>query len=590
MSLQKKFEQAARATDRYTDIIVKDRVYAAYKQSLDTVRKQTATLYEKHAKDGILSMSEVSKYNRLGNLEKDIAAEMTRLGGKQVRATTKAIKDVYQESAYRTAYALNTEMPDIAMNFGLLPTKQVEASVINPISIKWPESVKFNTITATKQIREAITAGIIQGKSYPDVARVIKEKFDMAAYKAERIVRTEAHRARSMGQLATLEEAHEQGVPMLKVWITAMDQRVRDIHGPMDGQKVEMFDEDGNPGLFWDGNNNKAPAPGMFGVAKSDINCRCAMRGEVPGYEPTERRERLTEEEYQARKAAEAERAVKEGRDPLPIARSEIKPYRTYPEYAKEKGFPMLYKGAEPRITDIGVSYSMIDAVGGKELAEVHRAMLQSRGYTDEQIDGMVENLKKLNANAELTIRVPSDVIADVLEDGRFKTQFESQTSGGALNPRGRLRAEEFLYNAPADLAPELRPVYGYLSDVSTSLNAQAYGDVKVILKDSVRNRTTVVYSDSLYAAQTGQKGASFINNPQLNSVTHPRLGALSKAKGLDDIAHLYPEMQVHGGVGLGDIKEIIFKRMPDEYTANLLDEKKVKWRVGVQWVEENMQ
>ena len=350
MTLQKKFEQAARATDRYTDIIVKDRVYAAYKQSLDTVRKQTATLYEKHAKGGILSMSEVSKYNRLGNLEKDIAAEMTRLGGKQVRATTQAIKGVYQESAYRTAYALNTEMPDIALNFGLLPTKQVEASVINPINIKWPESVKFNTITATKQIREAITAGIIQGKSYPDVARVIKEKFDMAAYKAERIVRTEAHRARSMGQLATLEEAHEQGVPMLKVWVTAMDDRVRDIHGPMDGQKVEMFDEEGNPGLFWDGNNNKAPAPGMFGVAKSDINCRCAMRGEVPGYEPTERRERLTEEEYQARKAAEAERAAKENRDPLPIARSEVKPYRTYPEYAKEKGFPSLYKGEEPRV------------------------------------------------------------------------------------------------------------------------------------------------------------------------------------------------------------------------------------------------
>ena len=418
MTLQKKFEQAARATDRYTDIIVKDRVYAAYKQSLDTVRQQTATLYEKHAKDGILSMSEVSKYNRLGNLEKDIAAEMTRLGGKQISATTKAIKGVYQESAYRTAYALNTEMPDIAMNFGLLPTKQVEASVINPINIKWPESVKFNTITATKQIREAITAGIIQGKSYPDVARVIKEKFDMAAYKAERIVRTEAHRARSMGQLATLEEAYEQGVPMLKVWVTAMDQRVRDIHGPMDDQKVEMFDEEGNPGLFWDGNNNKAPAPGMFGVAKSDINCRCAMRGEVPGYEPTERRERLTEEEYQARKAAEAERAAKENRDPLPIARSEVKPYRTYPEYAKEKGFPSLYKGAEPRIasvvrfTDLGewesslyendrdASNAVVNYSRGN-FAELRDAQLNPQGATPRALE-VVNDLNRALETAPL--------------------------------------------------------------------------------------------------------------------------------------------------------------------------------------------
>ena len=350
MTLQKKFEQAARATDRYTDIIVKDRIYKEYKNSLDVVRKQTATLYEKHAKDGVLSMSEVSKYNRLANLEKGIADEMTRLGGKQVRTTTKAIKDVYQESAYRTAYALNTEMPDIAMNFGLLPTKQVEGAILNPMDrIGWPNRTREQIAVANRHVRETITQGIIQGKPYPDMARDIKEKFDMAAYNAERIVRTEAHRARSMGQLATLEDAHEQGVEMVKVWITAMDKRVRDSHGAMDNQKVEMVDGEGNPGQFTSGSGYTAEAPGMFGVAKEDINCRCAMRGEVPGYEPTERRERLTEEEYRARKDAEAERAAAEGRDPLPIARSEIKPYRTYPEYAKDKGFPSLYKGAEPR-------------------------------------------------------------------------------------------------------------------------------------------------------------------------------------------------------------------------------------------------
>ena len=345
MSLQKKFEQAARATDRYTDIIVKDRVYAAYKQSLDTVRQQTATLYEKHAKDGILSMSEVSKYNRLGNLEKDIAAEMTRLGGKQISATTKAIKGVYQESAYRTAYALNTEMPDIAMNFGLLPTKQVEQAILNPMDrIGWPNRTREQIAVANRQVRETITQGIIQGKPYPDMARDIKERFDMAAYKSERIVRTEAHRARSMGQLATLEEAHEQGVDMVKVWITATDERVRSSHASMDSQRVPMVDEEGNPGKFVSGKGNKAEAPGMFGVASEDISCRCAMWGEVPGYEPTERRVRLTEEEYRQRVAAEAEAAQKAGRDPLPIARSEIQPYKTYAEYAKDKGYPNLYK------------------------------------------------------------------------------------------------------------------------------------------------------------------------------------------------------------------------------------------------------
>ena len=387
MSLQKKFEQAARATDRYTDIIVKDRVYKEYKKSLDVVRSQTATLYEKHAKDGILSMSEVSKYNRLGNLEKDITAEMTRLGGKQVRATTKAIKGVYQESAYRTAYALNTEMPDIALNFGLLPTKQVEAAILNPMDrIGWPNRTREQIAAANRQVREVITQGIIQGKPYPDMARDIKERFDMAAYKAERIVRTEAGRARSMGQLATLEEAQQQGVEMVKVWISAMDDRVRDSHGAMDGQKVPVFEEDGSQGMFTSGAGNKAPAKGLFGIAKEDINCRCDMRGEVPGYEPTERRERLTEEEYQARKAAEAERAAKEKRDPLPIARSEVKPYRTYPEYAKEKGFPSLYKGAEPRIVG-AVAQVFTPAKTVAEAEEYAKKFAGSADYSRLPID-----------------------------------------------------------------------------------------------------------------------------------------------------------------------------------------------------------
>ena len=305
MSLNKKFLQADRVADRMTEAMIKKQLFPAYKESLTVIQSKLADLYRKYSAEGTLSLADVSRYNRLTTLENDIAAEMRRLGNKQVGYTKTTIKGVYAESYQRAAFGLESEL-QMKLRFGQLPTKQIEAAILNPLDrIGWPNRTREQITIATRQVKEAITQGIIQGKSYPAVSREVKERLDISATKAQRIVRTEAHRAREEGKLASLEHAAKQGLNIKKRWVSAMDSRVRDEHGAADGQIVDMEES------FVVGGEELEYPGDPAGSAENVINCRCTMIAEVPGYEPTERR---TKED-------------------------DVIPYTNYTEYAEAKGW-----------------------------------------------------------------------------------------------------------------------------------------------------------------------------------------------------------------------------------------------------------
>lgn len=292
MSLERDFGQADRVADRLTERMIRRELLPAYRDSLRVIRAKVALLYERYSVDGELSLADVSKYNRLKTLEQDIAAELQSLTGKQVRITSKTITGVYVTSYYRAAFALEREV-QVKLRFGLLSAKQVEAALVNPMDrVGWPARTKEAAQLANRQIREAITRGIIQGQGYPQVARNVKERLDIAAGRAERIVRTEAHRAREEGKLSSLEHAAQQGVELEKVWSATLDELTRSSHQSLDGQAVPMYDEDGNPGVFTSPSGATAEYPGGFGVPAEDINCRCGHRGQIKGYSPSLRRSR----------------------------------------------------------------------------------------------------------------------------------------------------------------------------------------------------------------------------------------------------------------------------------------------------------
>ena len=121
-----------------------------------------------------------------------------------------------------------------------------------------------------KKISGEISRGIAGGQMYTEIARNIEAYARIPRNNAMRIVRTEAGRIQSKASLDACHKAKEKGADIVKQWDATLDKRTRKSHRELDGQ-VRELDEKFEIG------NYKADAPRMFGVAKEDINCRCAF-------------------------------------------------------------------------------------------------------------------------------------------------------------------------------------------------------------------------------------------------------------------------------------------------------------------------
>ena len=82
-----------------------------------------------------------------------------------------------------------------------------------------------------------------------------------------RIVETETHRDANEAALLTAKMAGATS----KTWVTMMDDRVRDLHVPLEGIAVPIDAEF----YTWDGDH--APAPGLFALPENNVNCRCEL-------------------------------------------------------------------------------------------------------------------------------------------------------------------------------------------------------------------------------------------------------------------------------------------------------------------------
>ncbi len=284
MTIDKNFQQAEKAAEKLTNQAEKELI-KAYRESLKEIRAEVALAYEKYAVAGVLVMSEMMKYGRLVKLEAAIAKEVALLTGTEARTTKKAIQKVFAESYYRAGWALETGA-EVSLGFTLLKPQAVEAAILNPYDlITWPERIKDNARLLVRHLREEISRGIVQGYSYDKTARAVKERLDIGASKAIRIVQTETHRAQSQGTQAAFEEAAEKGLVFKRVWVSTLDSRTRDRHRALDGQKVDHDQPFKMAGM-------QAMYPGGFGIAEMDINCRCSVRAEIEGMEPKLRRAR----------------------------------------------------------------------------------------------------------------------------------------------------------------------------------------------------------------------------------------------------------------------------------------------------------
>lgn len=147
-----------------------------------------------------------------------------------------------------------------------------------------------------------------------------------------------------------------------------------------------------------------------------------------------------------------------------------------------------------------------------RSLLDYFRSALE-KNTTLEQIQREVQQrLEQVTTQADYFKAVHLDVLKNVLKDRRFKTQFETHSSNGTLNPHYRAQQEAKMFNYASDeeKGKRVRPNYGYMSDNEhgivgsfseshVSSNVGNYGRIHVkFKKEQVTNRTTITFNDSL--------------------------------------------------------------------------------------------
>ena len=99
------------------------------------------------------------------------------------------------------------------------------------------QDVRKREIDAAKDIRwnrqkfaSAITQGILQGESIPNIVKRTESIFGMNERAAYRAARTATTGAENAGRISSYERAARLGIPIVQEWLAARDGRTRDSH------------------------------------------------------------------------------------------------------------------------------------------------------------------------------------------------------------------------------------------------------------------------------------------------------------------------------------------------------------------------
>ena len=171
--------------------------------------------------------------------------------------------------------------------------------------------------------------------------------------------------------------------------------------------------------------------------------------------------------------------------------------------------------------------------------------------FSDEaRLQNSVETLDR----ADIAIAFPKELLAQLISSGRFKTQFETKSSRGVLHPDGRIEGDVAQLGYHPDTAPEMRPIYGYLTsggvmDKEKFASIRQYGELQFVLKRDTHSRSTYTTQDSL--------GSGVMPSP---------MGVPSKDASGKVGQSMYAEAQIHGGLSLSDIDYVVVNvGEPDE-------------------------
>lgn len=183
-------------------------------------------------------MASILPMDELNRLDEEIRQ---RFGDAQLTDRREEEEDIIDEllDLFLIAYAMGNEVTNENLLSSWMPPVDEVMEVVD-------------AKVAGKTWRERVEDYFANGGTGEDLARIAD---------------TEMHRIANTAALDTAKAAGAKN----KTWVTMMDDRVRDLHDYLLGQTVGI-DED-----FYTYDGDHGAAPGLFGTAENNVNCRCEL-------------------------------------------------------------------------------------------------------------------------------------------------------------------------------------------------------------------------------------------------------------------------------------------------------------------------
>lgn len=252
---------------------VMEQLERSYQKALEDVKDRLRQLDERTDVENRQAVAYQKTFQQ--GLQKQLERILGKLHSKTYRTVQEYLQDCYLTGHTAVLYELQSDGLRLSLP---VPQDKVYQAAINDTKLVKPlyDSIGEDFAGLKKHITDIVSAGFASGASYGDMANQITGKMignyatmrGGALGRAKLIVRTEGNRIANAARLEAARTAKQQGADLVKQWDSTMDKKTRPHHVQLDGQVRELdepFEVDGR----------KAQAPGKFGIASEDINCRC---------------------------------------------------------------------------------------------------------------------------------------------------------------------------------------------------------------------------------------------------------------------------------------------------------------------------
>jgi len=245
--------------------------------------KQNAKM-EQAVRSGRMSVKEYNEWRlrkmatgkRYIAMRNTLAKDLTNTDKIAMKMVNQALPDVYALNMNYGTYSIEKDSK-INTSFTLYNHAAVERLIKdnpkllpNP-KVDIPKDLRWNQ----QHIQSAITQGILQGKSIPEIAKNLQNVTGMDERAAIRNARTAMTGAQNAGRLDSMKRAAARGIGVKKGWLSTLDNVTRDSHVDLDGE-VQEIDRPFSNGLMYPGDASGIPA--------EVYNCRCRLTHEYDKY------------------------------------------------------------------------------------------------------------------------------------------------------------------------------------------------------------------------------------------------------------------------------------------------------------------